>query len=191
MTRVLRASGTSVALEDGDPYRDCYGPPAASRLSKDQFDQWQQALVAACAKIESSYPDYAPAIMAGLTVLVPVTSGLGPDGANAAERHAFGALAVFAPADPARLARLIVAAFQRAKLAAILDLYDLYDPAAGDARSVGDLLESTYVELAVGGKKPTDGAIEALVNRGALTPLGHRFLAEMRRSAQSSETHVT
>ncbi len=52
----------------------------------------------------------------------------GPNGLGAVERHAFGAVAVSRSADPARLARSIVAAFQRAKFGAILDLFDLCDP---------------------------------------------------------------
>ena len=183
VTRILRAPGVSVALEDGDPYRDCYGPAATSRLSSAQFGEWQEAFTDAWAEIRTAFPAYAPAIAAGLTVLVPWTSGLEPDGAVAADRHALGALAVSRAADPARMARLIVAAFQRAKFGAILDFFDLYDLALPQSRSVTGLLSGAYAELAVGTGDTVNEAIEAVAGRGGLTPVGRRFIAEMRRSA--------
>ena len=115
-------------------------------------------------------------------MLVPVTSGLRPDGAGVAERHAFGAMAVAPVADRARMGCLIVAAFQRAKFGAIVDLFDLWDPGTPEARSVGHQLEEAYVDLAIG---DAGDAIEALADHAGLTSQGRRFVMEMRRSAQS------
>ncbi len=181
-TRVLRASGVSVLFEDGDPYRDCYGQSVAPRLSREQFHEWQWTFAKAWTEIETRFPSYAPAIMAGLTVLVPLVSGPEPDDIRAAERHAFGAVGV-PQADPAVVGRRIVAAFQRAKLDAILDLFDLFDPHGPDAQPITSLLAEAYVELAVGEKDGAAVAIEKLSGRAALTPVGHRFVAEMRQSA--------
>ena len=75
VTRILRAPGVSVALEDGDPYRDCYGPAATSRLSSAQFGEWQEAFTDAWAKIRTAFPAYAPAIAAGLRCWCPGRPG--------------------------------------------------------------------------------------------------------------------
>ena len=182
-TRTLHAPGIEVALEDGDPYRDCFGPKAAARLSRAQFAAWQHDFEKAWAEIETRYPAYAPAIGAGLTVLVPLAPG--PEPAGVADRHAFGAVAASRPADPAHLGRLVVAAFQRAKFGAIVDLFDLYQPAAPDAESVHDLLEGAYVGMVAGTRLNADRAGDALTDRDVLTPEGHRFLAEMRQSRQT------
>ncbi len=180
--RFLTASGVRVALEDGDPYRDCYGTSVLPRLSGGQFAEWQQAFAGAWAEIESRYPDYAPAIGAGLMALVPMDSGPGSGDGWATERQAFGAVAVSRAADPSRLGRLIVTAFQRAKFGAMLDLFDLCDPAAPDAQSVGDLLEAAYVGLAGGAQPDISEVIGATADRAVLTPEGRRFVAELRRS---------
>ena len=39
--RTLTAGPVSVLLDDLDPYRDCYGRPAAARLSDAEFAAWQ------------------------------------------------------------------------------------------------------------------------------------------------------
>ena len=183
-TRFLQAGGVRVALEDADPFRDAYGPAVLPPLSGAQFAEWQQAFEAAWAEIEGSYSEYAPAIRAGLTVLVPLAPELGPHGAGAAERHTFGAVAISRSTDPARMGQLVVAAFQQAKFGAIIDLFDLYDPAAPDAETTGRQLEEAYVELAAGPGGTASASIEKLADR-ELTPEGRHFVAEMRRSAQA------
>lgn len=183
--RRLRAGGMSVALEDADPFRDCYGSAATPPLSKAQFAAWQQTFHAAWAEIENSCPEYAPAIKAGLTMLVPLAAEPGPNGTGAVERHAFGAVAVSWPRDPASLSQSIVTAFQRAKFGAIIDLFDLCDPQAVDARSVSNQLEDAYVQLVAGPAAAARATIETLADRDGLTSEGRRFVAEMRRSAQA------
>jgi uncharacterized protein len=184
-TRALRAAGISVALEDCDPFRDCFGPAITPLLSGEQFADWQRAFAGAWAEIETSFPEYAPAIRTGLTVLVPMASGPEPHGIGTAERHAFGAVAVSLPADPARLARLIVTAFQRAKFGAIIDLFDLCDPDARGSRSASDQLEKAYVRLVVGSDDAPGQTGKTLTDSDVLTPEGRRFVAEMQRSAQA------
>ncbi len=183
--RHLRAGGVSVAIEDADPFRDCYGSAAAAPLSSAQIAQWQQTFAAAWAEIETSYPEYEPAIRAGLTVLVPLASEPGPNGTGAVERHAFGAVAVPWAADPARMSQLIVTAFQRAKFGGIIDLFDLCDLRAPIARSVSDQFEEAYTGLVVGPANAARAAIAALADRDELTAVGRRFVAEMSRSAQA------
>jgi uncharacterized protein len=180
--RFLRAPGLTVALEDGDPYRDCFGPGVAPHLSREQFADWQRAFTDAWAEIAVTHSAYAPAIEAGLNSLVPLRSGLVPDGAGVAERDAFGAIAVPSPADPARWGHLIVAAVQQAKLGAILDLFDLYDPDAPDARATAEMLTRAYGQLATGSREAVAETVEILTSCAGLTEVGRRFVAEMKQS---------
>jgi uncharacterized protein len=186
-TRVLRAPGVSVALEDGDPYRDCFGSSVASRLTTAEFAAWQLAFTDAWTEMGVRYPGHLPAIKAGLKVLVPLAPLSAQDDTGVAERHAFGAVAVAGPPDPARMGRLIAGAFQQVKLGGILDLYDLYDPDAPDAKLAAELLAEAYTELAVRAKDSIDDAVGQLAALGVLTPLGHRFIAEMLRSSKSCD----
>ena len=195
--RRLTAPGFSLALEDTDPYRDCHRWPPAARLTDTEMAHWQRCFAEGWQRMRHDFPGHAPAIEAGLTVLTPMSpAGPGREVA-AAVRHAFGAIGMAPPAGPATLARLLVREFQRVKLNAILDLYDLFDsadtqlypvPAEGEPRPLGELLQETYARLAV---EPESGhtrdAIGALAAARSLTPLGVRFVSEMRpRSAQPS-----
>jgi uncharacterized protein len=156
--RVLRASGLSVALEDTDPYRDCYQWPAAPRLTDTEFSRWQRSFEDAWHEIRRDHPAYAVAIAAGLSVLMPLSPHPQNLDISATARHAFGAVAAALPDDPATLALLLIHEFQHVKLGAVLDLYDLYDPAdrrlfhapwREDLRPLEGLLQGTYAHLAV------------------------------------------
>jgi uncharacterized protein len=190
--RFLQAAELSVAIEDGDPFRDCYGSAVTPPLSGEQFADWQRAFAGAWAEIEASFPEYAPAIRTGLTVLVPLAAQPEPepeperDGIGAAERHAFGTVAVSRPADPARLARLIVTAFQRAKFGAIIDLFDLCDPDAVGSKVASVQLEQAYAGLVDGNDDDLGRVIGDLTDSDVLTPEGRRFVAEMQRAAQAT-----
>jgi uncharacterized protein len=156
--RVLRAPGISVALEDTDPYRDCHQQEAAPRLTETEFAKWQRYFQEAWLEIERNHCAYTPALAAGLSALMPLNAG--PEGrdVSATARHAFGAVAAALPADPLILALLLIHEFQHVKMGAVLDLYDLYDPAdrrlfhapwREDPRPLEGLLQGTYAHLAV------------------------------------------
>jgi uncharacterized protein len=158
--RVLRAAGISVAMEDTDPYRDCHQWPATARLTDDEFAEWQRSFEEAWGEISQHHPVYAPALATGLSVLMPLAPGPEGKDVSATARHAFGAVAAALPADPVTLALLLVHEFQHVKLGAVLDLYDLYDPAddrlfhapwRDDPRPLEGLLQGTYAHLAVTG----------------------------------------
>jgi uncharacterized protein len=77
---------------------------------------------------------------------------------SATARNAFGAVAAAMAADPAALALLLIHEFQHVKLGAMLDLYDLFDPADDrlfdapwrqDRRPLEGLLQGTYAHVAV------------------------------------------
>jgi uncharacterized protein len=156
--RRLRAPGICVALEDTDPYRDCHQWRAAPRLADSEIARWQRCFEDAWQQIERHHPAYAPAIAAGLSVLMPLSAGPQGRDTSASARHAFGAIAVALPEDPVILALLLIHEFQHVKLGAVLDLYDLYDPAddrlfhapwRDDLRPLEGLLQGTYAHLAV------------------------------------------
>ncbi|HEY6493835.1 MAG TPA: FxsB family cyclophane-forming radical SAM/SPASM peptide maturase [Trebonia sp.] len=204
--RVLTAPGITVALEDTDPYRDCYQWPATSRLTDEEFTRWQRAFAPAWQEIQENHPAYAPALAAGLTALVPLRPTSAGTDVTAATRQGFGAVAAALPDTPATLALLLIREFQRVKLGAVLDLYDLVDPGERldheDPWPLEGLLEDAYANLAVTefwrgraglgqhdqaeaaercrhGQEHTAAAIEALADSAALTPLGRYFASQM------------
>jgi uncharacterized protein len=158
--RMMRAPGIDLAVEDTDPYRDCHQWRAAPRLTDAEFAEWQRCFEKAWEEISQHHPAYRSALAAGLEVLMPLSPG--PEGrdVSATARHAFGAVAVALPGDPVSLALLLIHEFQHVKLGAVLDLYDLYDPAddrlfrapwRDDLRPLEGLLQGTYAHLAVTG----------------------------------------
>ena len=200
--RVLMAPGIKVTLEDTDPYRDCYQWPAAPRLTDEEFARWQRDFGLAWRQIQEYHPAYAPALAVGLTVLMPMMSASAGADVSAAVRQGFGAVAAAHPDNPATLALLLIREFQRVKLGAVLDLYDLFDPA--DNRLV-ELLDGAYANLAVTEfwrvraglgqhdraeaaeryqywREETAAAIETVASSSALTPLGRHFVGQMRNA---------
>lgn len=156
--RTLSASGKTVVLDDLDPFRDCYGWPAASRLGNKEFDAWQQAFNEAWAVIERDYPAYAPGLAAGLSAIVPLAPARRGGHISSTARDAFGAVAIGLPDDAAVLALLLIHEFQHVKLGAVLDLFDLYDaadtglyyaPWRDDPRPLEGLLQGAYAHVAV------------------------------------------
>jgi uncharacterized protein len=157
--RKLRAPGICVALDDTDPYRDCYQWRAAPRLTDAEFAQWQRHFPDAWQELGRDHAAYAPALAAGLTTLTPLAAPLEDRDVSGAARYAFGAVAAATPADPVALALLLIHEFQHVKLGAVLDLYDLYDDPADDRSfhaprgegkgSLERLLQCAYSYLAV------------------------------------------
>ncbi len=209
--RRLVAGDFSVTLEDADPYRNCHGHRVAPRLSPGDADAWQPVFEQAWALIEADYPAYAPGLRAGLTTLTPLVPPERGGDVSSTARHAFGAVAAALPDDPATLALLLIHEFQHVKLGAVLDIVDLYDESDGrsyyapwrpDPRPLEGLLQGTYAHVAVTDfwrtrrraapesgevqfarwRQQTAKAIETLDRSGAMTPLGARFVAGMRRS---------
>ncbi len=156
--RQLRAGDFAVLLEDTDPYRDCHQWPVTPRLTAAEAAAWQARFEEAWRLIEGSYPQYAPAIAAGLSVLLPLANDVPGREISAAAREAFGAIAVALPASGADLALLIIHEFQHVKLNAVYDLFDLFDrtdqrvfyaPWREDRRPLGALLQGTYAHIGV------------------------------------------
>ena len=156
--RQLSASGVSVALEDTDPFRDCYGRPAVPRLGEEMVTRWESQFALAWDLIQRQHSAYAPGLAAGLTAIVPLNPGEAGREVSATARHAFGAVATALPADHAHLALLLIHEFQHVKLGAVMDMFDLFDPTdhrlyrvawREDPRPLEGVLQGTYAHVAV------------------------------------------
>jgi uncharacterized protein len=158
--RELRAGPLTVTLEDTDPYRDSHQWPAASRLDPAEASRWQEQFALAWRLIESDYPDYMAGLATGLTTITPLAGSSASREVSATARHAFGAVGIARPRDPATLALLLIHEFQHVKLGAVLDLFQLCDPAdrqrfsvpwRADRRPAEAVLQGAYAHLGVTG----------------------------------------
>jgi len=156
--RDLRAGRLAVSLEDTDPYRDCLQWPAAPRLDAAGVARWQEQFVLAWRLIESAYPAYAAGLATGLSTLTPLADRGADGNVSAAARHAFGAVGAALPQDADTLALLLIHEFQHVKLGAVLDLFELCDPAdqrlfyapwRADLRPLEALLQGAYAHIGV------------------------------------------
>jgi uncharacterized protein len=156
--RHLSAPGLSVALEDMDPFRDCYGRSALPRLGEEMATRWEGQFAMAWDLIQRQHGAYAPGLAAGLTAIVPLTAGDAGREVSATARHAFGAVAAALPADHTHLALLLIHEFQHVKLGAVMDMFDLFDPSdqrryqvawREDPRPLEGVLQGTYAHMAV------------------------------------------
>lgn len=204
--RRAQVGGRDVLLEDTDPYRDCYDLPVASRLDPRTARQWVDQVRSAVRRVDAEADDYAPGLRALLRAVVPLRPDADGRSRSAAARSAFGAVAVTPVADDAALAVLLVHEVQHLKLDAVLDVCDLFDradrrrlrvPWRADPRPVEGVLHGVYAHLAVADvwrRRPgpaaaanfrryrdwTAGAADALLDLGALTEVGQRFVRRLR-----------
>jgi uncharacterized protein len=197
---------TRLAVEDLDPFRDCQEWPAAGRLAAATWLEWRRGLASAGRQLSAALPDYASVLGAGLRAVVPLRPAAART-RSATARQAFGAIAAALPGESNQaeeLADLLLHEFQHVKFNAVLDLYDLFDPAyqgrlrvpwREDPRPVEGVLHGTYAFLALTHLRRSRGragladflrlrswvrdASEALSATGALTPDGERFVAGM------------
>jgi uncharacterized protein len=204
----------SVTLDDVDPFRDCQAWPTTGRLSVVTWESWRLALAAAATRLAAELPDYASVIGAGLRSVVPMRPGETGLRQSATARQAFGALALAHPEEPGSLSELLLHEMQHAKLAAIADLFDLFDSAderrfqvgwRAEPRPIEGVLHGTYAHLAVaklwrtraaaapGGqaldryrtyRSWIEDAIDTMLNAGILLPAGERFVEGMRATVK-------
>ncbi|MFJ1937688.1 FxsB family cyclophane-forming radical SAM/SPASM peptide maturase [Kitasatospora sp. NPDC088160] len=158
LRRVRLAGGWTVTLEDVDPLRDSHDHAVAGRLSDGELLDWTGALREAWELLGHDLPAYAEGLRAGLTTITPLRPGPAGRDVSSAARQAHGAVGIARPATAPTLALLLAHEFQHVKLGAVLDLFDLHDPADDqlylapwrpDPRPLEGLLQGTYAHLAV------------------------------------------
>ncbi|MEO5878452.1 MAG: FxsB family cyclophane-forming radical SAM/SPASM peptide maturase [Streptosporangiaceae bacterium] len=179
--RLEADDGFSVALEDGDPDRGLPGWPVGGALSESQAAAWQKMFGSAWNIIKDRQPGHVEGLREMLSMVIPL-AGPTTDGENVVTSPRMpGAVALVLPADPGRLADLLVHGFQAMKLAAIQDLVDLHDRSdpGFDVR-----LRFAYVALAGNKTCPDPGDMST---SSCLTPLGRRFVDGMSAAMRSPE----
>jgi uncharacterized protein len=204
-----------LALDDVDPYRHGYHAPPTPRLSAAEFERWQELFTGAWRLLARRIPHRAVEIAAGLEVLVPLRQEgrssrsatirhvFGVFGltrpATAADfavtlvheyQHAkLSALLnlerlsdpgddrrYFAPwrTDPRPLAGLFQGVYAFAGVA------DTWQALRG-VDGIGDAAEQEFADA----RLQVDRSLATLQSSGALTPVGERFAANLRRFADS------
>ncbi len=154
---VLTSGGDSLALDDCDPYRNCFEWQLEPRVAPAQVRSWRTLFDSAWRTIRSLHDEYAPALSAGLTTVVPLAP-VARTQVSATARAAFGAVAIALPTSCDELAMQLIHEFQHVKLGALLDMFELYDsaddrlfdaPWRTDKRPLEALLQGAYAHVAV------------------------------------------
>jgi uncharacterized protein len=153
------AQRLDVAVDDTDPYRDCFGSQPMERLAPAAADDLRRNMEHAWRILVRVHPRHATAIRTTLRSLVPLRAPQGgSERFSATCRDAFGAVGIALPADPESLVELLLHEVQHVKLCALLDLVELhrddgrtryYAPWRPEPRPVGALLQGAYAHLAV------------------------------------------
>jgi len=148
----------TVAVEDLDPYRDCYSWRPSDRLATADVDRLRRLLADAWRLLVRDHPEHAGGMRSALRSVVPLLPTNPGGQVSAASRATFGSLALSVPGDPATLAMLLIHEFQHVKLGGLLDLVDLYRrggdarhfaPWRADPRPIGGLLQGVYAFVGV------------------------------------------
>ena len=213
--RQVTIAGRPVTVDDLDPFRDCQVWAPAERLPDASWQAWRRALEAAAAELAAQLPRYAQVVAMGLRSVLPLRPERGGHSRSGTARHAFGALAMALPADVDTLSVLLLHEMQHAKLAALGDLYDLFDRGDGrlfqvgwraDPRPAEGVLHGAYAHLAVAewwrarrqdpADRVADGtfqlyrswvaeALDALLRASVLTADGERLVGGMARTVEA------
>ncbi|WP_311137138.1 radical SAM/SPASM protein FxsBH, inactivated beta-hydroxylase extension form [Streptomyces sp. I6] len=72
--RLGRDGAPDLAIDDLDPYRDCFGVPVPPRLGHDEAAAWTDRLACAWGLLRARAPEQAAAAAASLTTLTPSTA---------------------------------------------------------------------------------------------------------------------
>ncbi|MGV9229103.1 FxsB family cyclophane-forming radical SAM/SPASM peptide maturase [Streptomyces nigra] len=182
--RRIRADGLDVALDDTDPYRDCYGIPVAGRLTGEQEEAWRHVLPQAWALIRKALPTLARGIERSARVITPLAEPQGSG--HYVAGGGIGALGVHPHAEPEAVAVEMVRGFRLGLLDVLLDECELYDEAD---IATGESLADTFARAATDALRHdpeeadrTRAQYARLLTADSLTPLGRRFLDGVGRS---------
>jgi HEXXH motif-containing protein len=181
----------TLAVEDGNPYRDCYHAPPADRLSDTDFARWQELYAEAWALLAGFAPERADEIAAGLRSVVPLATGDDAMARSGTARDAFGTMGLTCPGSATEFAVTLVHEFQHSKLSALLDLVPLYVPGGyklhfapwrTDARPTSGLIQGVYAFFGVADTWRSLLAAPGLAQQAA------REFAIVRRQVQTGLT---
>ncbi|WP_406150346.1 radical SAM/SPASM protein FxsBH, inactivated beta-hydroxylase extension form [Streptomyces sp. NBC_01012] len=189
--RHVTAGGTALfALDDLDPYRDCFEAPAAPRLDRAEAEAWSDAVGRAWKLLEQAAPQQAVDAAESLTTLTPLVAGR-----NTRRPHGHGAVGLMMTQDTEELALALLRSLRRTRLRALLDVTDLYALDGSweyrlpwernRAVSFSGLLADTFERVGLSFLVPgfTDGVPEALdmMERAAEPTVGGtRLLRSLR-----------
>lgn len=180
-------------IDDLDPYRDCFGAPAAATLDGAGATRLGDALTEAWALIEERAPAYGVRSTDGPLTFTPL-DGVAP-GEPSVGRHGYGALGIGADENAGTLALTLLRGVRRARFRALVDVADLYAadgswehrmPWKEELVPFSRLLAAAYERLALAAFDPRyrDGvpqALDTLEGAAELTVGGKRLLALMRK----------
>ncbi|MER6256476.1 radical SAM/SPASM protein FxsB, inactivated metallohydrolase extension form [Streptomyces sp. NPDC001584] len=190
-----------VALEDLDPYRNCFPRPPRLRLGAGEAEEWRGRLDRAWALLHKAVPEFARAAAAGLTTLTPLAGGPRAGGWGEAGRHGPGALGVPYAAGVRETALALLTGRRRTRLRALTEVADLYaldgrwqHPSPWRERPVpvSRLLADVHERVAVeayrratatpepGGSDRIHRALDQLSEAAELTVTGKSLVAELR-----------
>ncbi|MER5894145.1 radical SAM/SPASM protein FxsB, inactivated metallohydrolase extension form [Streptomyces sp. NPDC001876] len=172
-------------LDDLDPYRDCFGAPAAPRLGQAEAEAWGAGLTEAWALLEASAPATVAAARGGPTTLTPLTTGRSEE-----RRLGHGAIGLPVAGDAKELALGLVRGLRRTTLRAILDITELYAsdgawehrlPWTEELVPFSRLLADTYERVAMAALDPrymegVEQALDMIGTAAEPTVAGRRFV---------------
>lgn len=191
-----------VAVDDLDPYRFPVRPERPLEIQ--EWNRLRRGLGAAWDVLDGRHPEIAAELAATVGMIVPLPLG-GP--VSGTSRTVFGGVAIAIGLRPVEMAAALTHELQHTKLATLLDLVDLFDPAHGsaegyyapwrpDRRPLGGLLHGVYAHLGLAGfwrrerhhepgghsryvrwREAAARTADVIAASGALTPLGDRFLS--------------
>ncbi|MCX4509970.1 radical SAM/SPASM protein FxsB, inactivated metallohydrolase extension form [Streptomyces sp. NBC_01619] len=190
--RLGRDGAPDLAIDDLDPYRDCFGVPALPRLGLAEAADWTGRLARAWGVLRGRAPEQAAAAAGSLTTLTPV-AGPGP----ALGRHGLGALGIPLHGGAGELAPLLLRGWRRARFQALLEVTDLYaddgwwsHPAPWQEAPVpvSELLAGAYERTGLRAFEPDSAeaarrALDTLDRAAELTVGGKRLLAQLWEEA--------
>ncbi|WP_406738817.1 radical SAM/SPASM protein FxsB, inactivated metallohydrolase extension form [Streptomyces sp. NBC_00853] len=190
-----------VALEDLDPYRNCFPRPPRLRLGAGEAEEWRGRLDRAWALLHKAVPEFARAAATGLTTLTPLAGGPRAGGWGEAGRHGPGALGVPFAAGVRETALALLTGRRRTRLRALTEVTDLYaldgqwqhrSPWRERPVPVSRLLADVHERVAVeayrratatpepGGSDRIHRALDRLSEAAELTVTGKSLVAELR-----------
>ncbi|MET9572073.1 radical SAM/SPASM protein FxsB, inactivated metallohydrolase extension form [Streptomyces virginiae] len=190
-----------VALEDLDPYRNCFPRPPRLRLGAGETEEWRGRLDRAWALLHKAVPGFARTAVAGLTTLTPLAGGPRAGGWGEAGRSGPGALGVPYAGGVRETALALLTGRRRTRLRALTEVTDLYaldgewqHPSPWRSRPVpvSRLLADVHERVAVeayrratagpepGGSDRIHKALDRLSAAAELTVTGKRLVAELR-----------